>query len=69
MVPLPPYAPELNPAERVFEEVHHHVEGRMYASLRDKQAAADSEQVHEVSVEAAYLYSQISVSGEPATWS
>jgi transposase len=34
---LPPYSPELNPAERVFEEVRRHVEGKGYASLRAKQ--------------------------------
>lgn len=38
---LPPYSPELNPAERVFEEVRRHVEGIVYAAVADKQAAAD----------------------------
>ncbi len=36
---LPPYSPELNPAERLFEEVRRRVEGRVYASLAAKQAA------------------------------
>jgi transposase len=40
-VPLPPYSPELNPAERVFEEVRREVEGRVYGSLRDKQQVAE----------------------------
>jgi hypothetical protein len=40
-VPLPPYSPELNPAERVFEEVRRAVEGEVYDSLAAKQAAAD----------------------------
>ena len=40
-VPLPPYSPELNPAERVFEEVRRHVEGRVYESLRAKREAAE----------------------------
>jgi transposase len=39
LVGLPPYSPELNPAERLFEEVRRHVEGRVYATLSDKVAA------------------------------
>ena len=38
---LPPYSPELNPAERLFEEVRRHVEGRVYATLADKVAAVN----------------------------
>ena len=41
-VGLPPYAPEPNPAERVFEEVRRRVEGRVYATLADTQAAAEA---------------------------
>ena len=41
-VRLPPYSPELNPAERVFEEVRRHVEGRVYQDLAAKQDAADA---------------------------
>ena len=37
----PAASPELNPAERVFEEVRRVVEGKCYATLADKQAAAD----------------------------
>ena len=40
-VRLPPYSPELNPAERVFEEVRRRVEGRTYDAVADKQARAD----------------------------
>jgi transposase len=32
LVELPPYSPELNPAERVFEELHRMVEGKIYAT-------------------------------------
>jgi transposase len=39
LITLPPYSPELNPAERVFEEVRRVVEGTTYASLDDKVAA------------------------------
>lgn len=39
---LPAYSPELNPAERVFEEVRRRVEGRVYASVADKQAVAEA---------------------------
>jgi hypothetical protein len=41
-VRLPPYSPELNPAERVFQEIRRRVEGRTYHSLADKQAVADA---------------------------
>ena len=30
LIVQPPYSPELNPAERVFEEVRRWIEGRMY---------------------------------------
>ena len=39
LIELPPYCPELNPAERVFEEVRRAVEGTMYPTLDDKVAA------------------------------
>lgn len=32
----PPASPELNPAERLFEEVRRHIEGRVYTSLAEK---------------------------------
>jgi len=41
-VRLPPYSPELNPAERVFQELRRRVEGRTYDSVADKQAVADA---------------------------
>jgi len=37
-VGLPPYSPELNPAERLFEEIRRRVEGRVYATLDAKAA-------------------------------
>jgi transposase len=39
VIALPPYSPELNPAERVFEELRRVVEGLPYATLDDKVAA------------------------------
>lgn len=39
---LPAYSPELNPAERVLEEIRRRVEGRVYATLADKQAEVDA---------------------------
>ena len=42
LVPLPPYSPELNPAERLFEEVRRRVEGQAYATLADKVAAVQA---------------------------
>ena len=41
-VRLPPYSPELNPAERVFQEIRRRTEGRVYDTVADKQAAADA---------------------------
>jgi hypothetical protein len=41
-ITLPAYSPELNPAERVFEEIRRHVEGRVYLSLAAKQAAVET---------------------------
>ena len=38
---LPSYSPELNPAERVFEEVRRHIEGQVYPSLDAKRSAID----------------------------
>lgn len=42
LIPLPPYAPELNPAERVFEELRRASEGRIYADVDAKQRAAEA---------------------------
>ena len=39
---LPPYSPELNPVERVFAEIRRRVEGRIYASVDDKQAVVEA---------------------------
>ena len=39
---LPPYSPELNPAERVFEQIRAHVEGKVYQSLEAKQQEVES---------------------------
>ncbi len=41
LIGLPPYSPELNPAERVFEEVRRAIEGKVYATLEDKVTAVD----------------------------
>jgi hypothetical protein len=41
LVTQPPAAPELNPAERVFEELRRAVEGRTYASLDEKIAVVE----------------------------
>ncbi len=42
LIALPPYAPELNPAERVFEEIRGEIEGKVYATLDEKVAAVDA---------------------------
>ncbi|MDP8947777.1 MAG: transposase [Actinomycetota bacterium] len=38
---LPSYSPELNPAERIFEEVRRRLEGKVYESLPDKREKAE----------------------------
>jgi hypothetical protein len=42
LVALPPYSPELNPAERVFEELRRAVEGLVYGDVEQKMAAVDA---------------------------
>jgi len=42
LIGLPPYSPELNPAERVFEEVRRWIEGKVYQSIDDKVEAAQA---------------------------
>ena len=42
LVALPPYSPELNPAERVFEELRRAVEGRVWGTVEAKVAAVDA---------------------------
>jgi hypothetical protein len=42
LVPLPPYSPELNPAERLFEAIRRRLEGTVYATLDDKAAVAQA---------------------------
>lgn len=41
LITQPPAAPELNPAERVFEEVRRVVEGRTYPTIEAKIAVVD----------------------------
>ena len=36
----PPYSPELNPAQRVFQDLRRRTEGRVYDAVADKQAVA-----------------------------
>lgn len=41
LIQQPPYAPEVNPAELVFEGLRRKVEGRVYATIEEKVAAVD----------------------------
>jgi hypothetical protein len=43
LIDLPPYSPELNPAERIFQELRRAIEGRVYATLDEKVAAVEAE--------------------------
>jgi transposase len=43
LIEQPPYSPELNPAERVFEYLRSKVEGKVYGLLSAKQAAIEAE--------------------------
>jgi transposase len=40
-ISLPPYSPELNPCERVFEWLRGQIEGEVYASLQHKRRVID----------------------------
>jgi len=42
-IPQPAYAPELNPAERVIEELRGKIEWRLYTSIEEKVAAVERE--------------------------
>ena len=42
LVGLPPYSPELNPAERIFQEIRRAVEGEVYADIDAKIAAVEA---------------------------
>ena len=43
LIGLPPYSPELNPAERVIEELRRAVEGNVYGDIERKMAAVEVE--------------------------
>jgi hypothetical protein len=43
LVQQPAHASELNPVERLIEELRRGVEGKVYASLEEKVAAIDAE--------------------------
>jgi hypothetical protein len=43
LITQPPAAPELNPAERVFQELRRAIEGRSYPTLDDKIAVVERE--------------------------
>jgi hypothetical protein len=42
LIPLPPYSPELNPAERLFEAIRAEIEGEVYDDLDAKCARVDA---------------------------
>lgn len=42
LIEQPPYAPELNPAERVFEELRAGIEGVVYPTIEAKVAAVEA---------------------------
>lgn len=42
LIGLPPYSPELNPAERVFQEIRRAIEGQVYPTLDEKVAAVEA---------------------------
>lgn len=43
LIEQPPYSPELNPAERVFEYLRGNVEGQVYGTMAAKKAAVEAE--------------------------
>jgi transposase len=43
LIEQPPYSPELNPAERMFEELRRAVEGKVYGDIEKKKEAVEQE--------------------------
>jgi len=43
LIEQPPYSPELNPAERIFEHLRSQVEGKVYGTLEAKKQAVEAE--------------------------
>ena len=43
LIEQPPYSPELNPAERVFEYLRAKIEGQVYGTIAAKKAAIETE--------------------------
>ena len=43
LIEQPPYSPELNPAERVFEHLRSEVEGQVYGTIAAKMRAIETE--------------------------
>lgn len=43
LIEQPPYSPELNPAERIFEHLRAKIEGRVYGDLTAKKTAIEAE--------------------------
>ena len=43
LIEQPPYSPELNPAERVFEYLRSKVEGKIYGKIEAKKAVIEAE--------------------------
>jgi hypothetical protein len=43
LIEQPPYSPELNPAERVFEYLRAKIEGLVYGTIAAKKAAIEAE--------------------------
>jgi hypothetical protein len=42
LVPLPPYSPELNPPERIFEEIRRRAEGHVWGTIDAKIAEVEA---------------------------
>ena len=42
LIELPPYSPELNPAERLFEEIRRRVEGQLHPTLDAEVAEVEA---------------------------
>ena len=42
LVQQPPYSPELNPVERLFQEIRRRIEGRVYPDLAAKKRAVEA---------------------------
>lgn len=51
LIEQPPYSPELNPSERVFEEIRRKVEGKVYGNKHGEKKAAIERELQQLAAD------------------